>query len=93
MKKTNQSKDNINKTLTIIAFIMLACTLLYVAGTVINAYIDYRVDKYMIDNQVWYMLEECFQLIGPKGPCGGLSLLGCDFLDFYNATQEKGAYK
>lgn len=61
VKKTNQAKQSskaihIIETLLLIAVIL---TLAYVVSTVINAYIDYRIDKYFIDNQVWYMLEEC----------------------------------
>ena len=59
MKKTNQSKDNINKIVNICIIIVVITTLLYVLGTIFNSYIDYKIDKYMIDNQVWYRLDEC----------------------------------
>lgn len=59
MKKTNHSNDAFNRMLTIITVIMLACALTYVIVTLFNNYIDYRIDKFMIDNQVWYRLDEC----------------------------------
>ena len=61
MKQTNQTKQSnkFDKTINVILLIMLGLMLLYVISTVVNGYIDYRIDKYFNDNQVWYLLEEC----------------------------------
>lgn len=59
MKKTNHSNDAINKIANICIVVVVIATLLYVLSTVFNAYIDYRIDKFMVDNQVWYRLDEC----------------------------------
>lgn len=59
MKKTNHSNDAINKIVNICIIVVVIATLLYVLSTVFNAYIDYRIDKFMVDNQVWYRLDEC----------------------------------
>ena len=58
-KHYSTKSDKINKIINICLVIVVLGTLLYVASTVFNSYIDYRIDKYMMDNQVWYMLEEC----------------------------------
>jgi len=60
MKQTHQTKQSnkLDKTINVILLIMLGLALLYVISTVVNGYIDYRIDKYFQDNQVWYLLEE-----------------------------------
>lgn len=58
-KHYSTKSDKINKIINICLLIMLALTLAYIFATVFNAYVDYRIDKYMMDNQVWYLLEEC----------------------------------
>jgi hypothetical protein len=60
MKQTNQTKQSnkLNKAILILEIVFIAIVLVYVVSAMVNNYIDYRIDKYFNDNQVWYLLEE-----------------------------------
>lgn len=60
MKQTKQTKQSnkLNKAILILEIVFIAIVLVYVVSAMVNNYIDYRIDKYFNDNQVWYLLEE-----------------------------------